>query len=430
MEKYETQFEDKTSFINIPVHLQIDELEKLLNEQFNGLLYEDNSFDDGDKMKIKAEKTEALTIVPDIMALKYSVPLDLQIAYKTPLGIVNADASIRLFFRTAFDIDSEWNLNTETSVLNYVWSKKPSINIGGIRISAGFIGDIILNRSSTFIAKSIDEQVSANLNLRETVEEAWKGLFDPILVSPEYNSWLTVNPQSLSMTRPQMDDQSINTNLIVEANPDIKLGNKPDLSGNISNTLPPFQYSNDYNDNFSLFIGTEITYEQADSMAKAELLGQRFESGKYYAVIEDLEIYGQGNNIIVNTKLSGSYNGSIYMTGKPNFDPKKGSVDIADLQFTLDTKSFLHKSTAWLLKTTLKKQVKENLNFLLDYNLTEISKMLSEQLKQYELSKNVYLQGTLDDLSIQNAWLSSDGIKMVIGIKGELDIKMISQPGE
>ncbi|KAA3641512.1 MAG: DUF4403 family protein [Bacteroidetes bacterium] len=424
MERYDTYFEEKTSFINIPVRIKINELEKMLNEQFDGLLYEDNTFDDGDNMKIKAEKNEPLTIVPDIMALKYSIPLDLLITYKTPLGSVKADASIRLFFRTAFDIDEAWNLQTESSVLSYVWSKKPAINIGGVRISAGFIGDIILNRSSSFIGKSIDEQVEAYFNLRETVQEAWKGLFDPILVSPEYNTWLTVNPESLSLTRPQMDNESINTTILIKAKPDVKLGTKPEYWQTMSYDLPRFEYSEDYNSNFELNIGAEITYEQADSMAKAELLGERFESGKYYAVIEDLHMYGQGNNIIVSTKLSGSYKGSIYLTGKPSYDTEKGSIDLDNLEFTLDTKSFLHKSAAWLLKSTLKKQIKDNLNFLLDYNLKEMEKMLQDQLKHYELSKNIFMEGELEELNIQNAWLTADGIKMIIGIKGEAGIKM------
>ncbi len=425
MERYENPyFEEKASFINIPVRIKIDELEKMLNEQFDGLLYEDNTFDDGDNMKIKASKMEPLTIVTDIMALKYSIPLDLEIDYKTPLGSVRADASIRLFFRTGFDIDQNWNLVTESSVINYVWSKKPAIVIGGVRISAGFIGDIILNRSSNFIAKSIDDQVAAYFNLRTTVEEAWKGLFDPILVSPEYNTWLTVNPESLGLTRPQMDDESINTTVLVKARPDVKLGVKPDIWKPTAYHLPPFAYTSDYNNDFELNIGAEITYEQADSMAKAELLGERFESGKYYAVIEDLHMYGQGNNIIVNTTLSGSYKGSIYLTGKPTYDPKKGSIDLEDLEFTLETKSFLHKSAAWILKSTLKKQIKENLNLLLDYNLQEMEKMLNEQLQHYELSKNIFLEGKLQELSIQNAWLTADGIRMIIGIKGEAGIKM------
>lgn len=424
MEQYETFFEEKTSFIHIPVRIKIDELQKMLNEQFDGLLYEDNTFEDGDNMKIKASKTERLTIVPDIMALKYSVPLDLLIDYKTPLGVVKADASIRLFFRTAFDIDKNWHLKTESSVLSYVWSKKPAINVAGMRISAGFIGDLILNRSSSFIGKSIDEQVAANFNLRQTVSDSWKGLFDPLLISPEYNSWLTVNPESIGLTRPQMDNESINMTIIIKARPDIKLGARPEPVKTVSANLPNFQYANEYKDDFSLNIGTEITYAQADSMAKTELVGERFESGKYYAVIEDLEMYGQGNNIIVNTKLSGSYKGSIYLTGKPSYDPEKGSIDIDDLEFTLDTKNFLHKSAAWLLKSTLKKQIKENLNFLLEYNLKEMEKMLRDQLEHYELSKNIFLEGKLNELSIKNAWLTADGIKMIIGIQGEVGIKM------
>ena len=423
MAEYNQYFEREVSHLYIPIHLEIKELEQNLNSQFDGLVYEDNTFDDGDNLKISAEKTEPISITPDIMAIKYAVPLNLKIQYQTPLGVVKADASIRLFFRTVFDIESDWNLITETQVENYEWSKKPAINLGGFRISAGFIGNTILNRSREIIGKSIDEQIASTLNLRKNIQETWEGFFEPMLVSEEYNTWLTVNPISMSLTRPQMNDKSISTTVVVKAKPHVKLGDKPDAKA-IIDTLPAFEYSLESGDDFSFFIGAEITFAQADSIAKSQLLGERFESGKYAVTIEDMEMYGRGNQLIINTKLSGSYNGNIFLTGKPVFNPKRGSVNIDDLKFTLDTKNFLHKSASWILKSTLKKQINKNLNFLLDYNLAEMEKMLREQMKHYELSQGFFLEGELDELKIQNAWMAQEGFQLIIQISGQAGVKM------
>ncbi|GJM36053.1 MAG: hypothetical protein DHS20C18_50540 [Saprospiraceae bacterium] len=421
MEQYD-RFEEKVSRINIPVSVKIEELERTINQQIEGIIYEDDTFDDGDKMMVKAEKKSNISLRIDSQMVKYQVPLGLWIKYDLGLGKVSADAEITLDFSTAFVVNDNWTIETQTNVTGYEWQKKPRLSMAGLSIPVGFVGNLILNRSREFIGRSLDEQVAQNLRLDTLIGDTWKQLFEPIPVAPEYNAWLVINPQKIGMTPLEAKDGALESILKVDALPTIILGDKPQVD--IPQSLPPFHYEPGADDDIELHLKTEISYLEAERIAKNQLLGERFEQGKNAVTIEDIQLYGQGNNIVVNTRLSGSYNGSIFLTGKPVFNEKRGSIDVEDLNFTLETRNFLFKSAGWLLKSTIKNKIKDNLNFLLDYNLGEIESQIKEQLQDFEVTKGTKLKGELGKLGITNAYLTSDGIRLDIGINGKVKLQV------
>ena len=64
------------------------------------------------------------------------------------------------------------------------------------------------------------------------------------------------------------------------------------------------------------------------------------------------------------------------------------------------------------------------MDFLLDYNLQDAQQQMQEQLADYEISTGVRLQGKLDELQLHNAYLTTDGIKVVMAMNGELGVKV------
>lgn len=420
MEQYEDRFAAKTSVVNIPVRIDVYDLESTVNQQLAGIVYEDKDFNDGDNMTIKATKRDRITIAIDSQMIKYRVPLSLNIKYDIGISKVEATGDIALNFKTSFNIKSNWALQTNTTVDGYDWLQKPRMRMAGVSLPIGFIADIVLKNSKQTLAKAIDEQVKEQLQLDVIVGDAWKKMFDPILVSPQYNTWLTVNPQSISMTPLKLDNNQITSTIVVESQPTIRIGAQPATPRPTS--LPNFKYVGNALDDFELFLDTDIPFQEAEKLARAQLVGETFSQGNRSVKVEDIELYGQGNFLIVNTKLTGSYNGSIYLTGRPVFDNLHNTVKVEDIKFTLDTENFLYKSAGWLLKSTLRKKIQDNLQFLLDDNLKDIQQQLQEQLSNYTIAKGIQLKGQLQELNLQNAYLASDGIKVRIGLRGKADI--------
>jgi hypothetical protein len=420
MEQYETVYEEKSSVINIPVEIDIRELEQALNEQLRGALYEDNDLKDGDRMMIRAEKRENIRLSIDSNLIKYRVPLKLWIKYDLGISKVEADGLLTLDFRTSFEITRDWQVRTLTEIASHEWAQKPRLRMGVVNLPIGFIADMVLKNSRAVISRNIDELVKEQFNLRTLVEDAWSQMFQPLLISEEYSTWLTVNPQLIGMTPLSMRGQYIRSNIFVEGQPRVRVGREPEHLRPAP--LPPLQVRQEVGEGFTLHLNTDITYEEAERIAKLQLLNETFSQGKHSVTINNIELYGQGTQMVVNIGLRGSYNGSIYLIGTPTYDPRRNSIDIDDLEYTLDTRNFLMRSAGWLLKSTIKKKIAENMNFLLDYNLKEMQAQFQEQLRDYKISEGISLRGELRELGIQHAYLRPESIAVELVLKGRVNV--------
>lgn len=420
MESYETQPEERSSTINIPVRITVSDLEQAVNKQLSGVVYEDKTFDDGDDLKVKATKRDRINIVIDSQLVKYRVPLSLQIQYNAGITVLEATGDIALHFKTQYTIRPDWNLETITSIEGYDWLQKPRVKMVGMNLPVGFIADMIMKNSKKTIAKAIDEEVGEQLRLDNIMKDAWRNMFNPVLVSPEYKAWLLVNPQRIGMAPLKMENNEITTTIVVESKPTVRIGEKP-ATPNLM-PLPDFKYTKAVNDEFVVNLKTEISYREAEQMARKQLVGETFSQGKRSVKVEDVQLYGQDDQLIVNTRLSGAYNGSIYLTGKPVFHADRNIIDVQDLKFTLDTQNFLHRSAGWLLKSAINKKIQENLDFLLDYNLKDLQTQLQQQLADYQIAQGIRMKGQLSQLQLQNAFLTVDGFNVQLGLRGKVNV--------
>lgn len=426
-ETYEERFVDKTSTVSIPLEFSIAELENIINFQLQGTLYEDNSFDDGDNMKVLARKRENIRLQAGHQSVTYRVPVGLWIKYNLGLGTVEGTGDIAMEFTTRFSIDSTWRLRTKTELKGYDWLKAPRLRLAGVSVPVETISNYFIRRSTSTIGKSIDDLISENVKLEEHMREAWKLMFDPMEVSPEYQAWLTVSPQRITMTPLVTSDGRIRSTIIVESKPRLSFGSKPITPP--PPRLPAFSYGREYIDDFTVYVGATVSYTEAERLLRQSIQGERFEQGKKSVTVEGIDLYGQGNQLIVNVQLSGSYDGNIYLTGYPAFNPQTNSIDINNLEYTLDTRNFLYRSAGWLLKGTFKNMIQDNLDFLLKYNLEDMQKQMQEQLNGYEVARGIKLNGQLNELDLYNAYLTSEGIEVSVALSGKLglDVKGLTK---
>ena len=116
MEEYEERPEDLTSYLNIPIKISLKSLEQSINNQLEGIIYEDKDMQDGDNMMVRAEKKEDIKLSVDSQSIKYKLPLGLWIKYDIGISNVEADGDIALDFKTSFKITEDWKVETITEV--------------------------------------------------------------------------------------------------------------------------------------------------------------------------------------------------------------------------------------------------------------------------------------------------------------------------
>lgn len=424
MEQYdENPFEEQISTLNIPIKVGVEELENMLNKQFEGVVYEDNDMDDGDDMMVKAEKQGEIKLSIDSSFIKYKIPLKLWIKYDAGFTTLQGEGAINVEMKTLFDIAKDWNLSTQTEIVGHEWIEQPKLKMGVVSLPVGTVANLLLNNFKSTITEKIDEQIKENFKMSSVIAEAWENAFQPVLVAPDFNTWLMINPEKIGMTPIRTTDGKISTTIAIQSRPRLKIGGKPTVD-KAANSLPPFQYVRETKDDFEIQIGAEIGYKEAERLVKENMVGEQFDYGKRSIKVEDIELYGQGNKLVINTKLSGSYEGNIFLTGKPEYNARHNAIDIKSLKYTVDSRNFLLRSAAWLLKGKFKNSLEENLNFYLDDNLTEIKEQIREQLKGYQVADNVMLKGDLRELNLSNAYLSPDAIQVSLKLDGQVEIEM------
>ena len=348
------------------------------------------------------------------------MPLDLWIKKKLFLGSAEAEGSLALDFKTSFQINTDWNFDTQTEIENYEWLQKPVLKLGFADLPIKFIANIVLDKLRATLATAIDENIQTSFNLREQMDTAWNSLQDPIYLSEEYETWLLFNPEKLEMSELTSENNSLEATIVITSTPRIILGEKPLVQ--FKRRLPNFTVIDRVGDDFLFEFETSISFAEAERISKENMIGETYNSGRRSVTVRDIELWGKGNKLVVNTLLEGNYNGNLYFIGEPKYNARRNKIEMEKVDFEFTSQRFLLKSASWLFKGTLKKMVQDNLDFYLDENLEEIQKMIQEQLDDYEVSKGTFINGNLAELSISHVYIAPDGIHVRVGLTGKVNV--------
>lgn len=419
---YQTVAETVPSVVSIPLQIEIAQLEALIEQQADQLQFSGDKEDN--RLEVKVSKaSEPIKIEVFNESIRYQVPLQLDIAYDLGITRPKAKGVLALDLRSDFNIDSSWTLSTNTTLISHKWLDEPNINVGGFSLPITSVANYAIRQAEGSLERAIDMAVNEQIRLERYVTDAWNQMQRPILVAEEEQAWLSIHPTNLQMTPLQSDEKSISATVRLEALPRLTFGEEP------SPTLvpfPAFEYAANEPvvDNFNLYLGSNISYAEAERLASNSVVGETFSSGNKSISVDDLKLFGQSGKLIIELATSGTYNGAIYLSGVPEYNLNQGRLKIRNLDFTLKTKSFLTKTAAWLLKGRLKKQLQDNMNEILQDNLAGIHKELSSQLEQQQLANGINLNGQLNELQLANTYLTEDGLEVVIHLKGQLDLNI------
>jgi hypothetical protein len=165
-----------------------------------------------------------------------------------------------------------------------------------------------------------------------------------------------------------------------------------------------------------------VPFAEAERLAKNMMVGQVFESGKKKVKVEDVALWGNNDKVVVNSKLSGSFNGNIYFIGRPAFNAEKNQIEVKDLDFHVDTRSFLMRSASWIFQGTIKRKMMQSMVFPLESQITELKSSVQQTLYNYEIQPGVVLHGNLDSLAVLDTRVTPTGIRVDLISTGKVNV--------
>jgi hypothetical protein len=424
--KVKSSYVRQLSSINIPVKIPVSELETQINKYLTGVLYEDKSFtnNDGDNLKCVVKKYANIKFDAVDNKIKLNLPLDISGTYKR-LGVgVDFSGKIRAKYTTSIVLKNGWKLSTETKSNGYEWIVQPKVSLGIVDFQVGWIVDVILLSQGDKVNASIDEAIKDNVDLLGIVKPGLEALLEPFNISEEYKTWFQITPVEILATQISTRADTVLLKIGLQAYTETKIGNKPMLT-NLNDTIP-FKVVKELPDDFNMGIVTILPYKEITALMTKEFVtsGYEYKEGRYHLKFTKMNVYAQDENMIIQVGLLGSVNGDIYLKGKPYYDPATRMIKMKDLDFELDSKQALLKTTDWLVHGTLCKVMNRYFVFPIGEELDAAKKDAQVYFQNYEPMKGVIVNGKLNSVETSDLYLIQDGIVTVLNIDGRFDIQI------
>lgn len=426
----EVQKARKISEIRIPVELRVVDLERIINKNLVGLLYEDNNFED-DNLQVKVWKQSDIVITTRGDEFFYEVPLKVLVRgrYKVEQFGFNlsqeqdAEFSLKLKFKTKINVQHDWKIQTRTTAMGHEWITDPVLKVGFVTIPLKFFADNMISSQQNSISEMLDAEIANSLEIKSYASEIWTSLQEPMLMQDQPQIWMTLHPSEVFMTEPKGDSEVIETILMVRAYPDIKFGAKPKTP---LVPLPPLKVANIKEEDFFLSFDSDISYESLTNLAKEYMIGHTFEfrNGRKQVKIDDLKIFGSNDKLIFELVVSGSVRGKLYLSSTPYYDSISQTLGLKQVDFDFDTKNQLLKTASWLAYGTLQKKIEENLKYPVAGEMAIVKELVSKEFADKKISDNVYLQADIEEIAPQEIYLTRQSLKMIVDSKGRLKLSV------
>ncbi|MFN7044008.1 MAG: DUF4403 family protein [Flavobacterium sp.] len=419
-------FKNKVSFISMPVEITLKELEKQLNKNVNGLIYNDSILND-DKTEMKIWKTAPIKLSEKDGSIVSVIPLKIWAKFKYGtdfMGLndtreVNLNGTITLNSKTHL---TNWKLTTISKLEDFEWSESPSILVAGKNVPITYIINPTLSMFKSKISKKIDKAIDETCDFKPQVLSVLEKLSTPFLTSEQYETWFKMVPMELYVTEAKLTKSKITLNMGLKCNMQTMVGQEPKNSFDATKivlkpvtTIP---------DNTTVSVVAISTYESASKIVTKNFQGQEFASGSRKITVQKVDLWQKDGKMIIGLDILGSINGTIYLSGIPNYNPITKEIYFDQMDYVLNTKGILTKSANWLLQGTILRKIQENCRYSIKGNLEEGKKSMNPYLTNYSPMKGVFVNGTLNDFEFEKVELTDKAIIAFITTSGKMSISI------
>jgi hypothetical protein len=419
-------FKNKTSFVAMPIEITLKEIESQLNKNLSGLIYNDSILSD-DKTEMKIWKTAPIKLSEKNGAIISVIPMKIWAKFKYGtefLGLndtreINLNGTITLNSKTHL---TNWKLSTNSKLEDFEWSESPSILVAGKNVPITYIINPTLGIFKSKIAKKIDKAIDETCDFKPQVLAVLEKLSTPFLTSEQYETWFKMVPMELYVTEAKLSKSKITLNMGLKCNMQTMVGQEPKNSFDAAKiVLKPVT---SIPDNTTASVVAVSTYESASKIVTKNFQGQEFGSGSRKISVQKVDLWQKEGSMIIALDVLGSINGTIYLSGIPNYNAVSKEIYFDDMDYVLNTKGILTKSANWLLQGTILRKIQENCRYSIKGNLEEGKKSMNPYLSNYSPMKGVFVNGTLNDFEFEKVELTDKAIIAFITTSGKISISI------
>ena len=419
-------YKTNTSFISMPMDISLKEIENQLNKLLVGVLYEDTNLDD-DKTEMLITKTAPIQLIEKEGKIQSILPLKIwtKIKYGTEFLGLNDTREVDLNGIIVLNSDvklSNWKMNTLSKIEDFKWIESPTILVAGKKVPITYIINPTLSLFKSKIATKIDQAIEKSCDFKPYIVQVLEKISTPFETSAEYETWFKVAPLEVYVTDAILRGGKINMNLGMKCNMQTMVGQKPVNNFNKTDIL--FKSVSKMPDKTTATVAAISTYESASRIITKNFQGKEFAAGSRKITIQNVNLWQKDSKMIVELEMTGSVNGSIYLSGTPNYNSITKEIYFDNMDYVLNTKGILTRTANWLLSGVILKKIQSSCRYSIQSNLEEGKKSMQPYLSNFSPMKGVYVNGVLGDFEFDKVELTQNAIIAFISTSGKMSVSI------
>ena len=416
----------KTSFVNMPLQISLKEIENQLNKTLNGEIYNDATMED-DKTEMKISKTAPIRLIEKNGKIQTIMSLKIWSKFKYGTDFMGLNDTREITINGTITMTSaiklsNWKMSTTSIIDNFQWSESPSILVAGKNVPITYIINPTLAIFKSKIAKKIDEAIENSCDFKPYVLDVLEKMSTPFLTSEQYQTWFKLIPIEVYVTDAFLNKNQINMDLGLKCNMQTMVGLKPKSS--FDRSVVQFKAVTKVPEKLTVNVAAISTYESASRIISSNFNGKKFASGERKIVVQNVALWQKDSKIIIALDITGSINGTIYLSGIPNYNAITKEIYFDQMDYVLNSKGLLTRTANWLLQGVILKKIQETCRYSIKENLEEGKKSLLPYLNNFSPMKGVFINGTMNDFEFEKVEVTNKAIIAFITTTGKMSVKI------
>ena len=419
-------YKTKTSCVNMPLEITLKEIENQLNKTMAGQIYDDSNLED-DKTEMKVWKTAPIRLVEKNGKIQTTLSLKIWAKFKYGTDFMGLNDTREINLNGTFTVMSgvklsNWKLSTTSQIEDFNWTESPSIVVAGRNVPITYIINPTLSVFKSKIAKKIDDAIENSCDFKPYVLDVLEKMSTPFLTSEQYQTWFKLIPVEVYVTDAVLEKSEIKMDLGLKCNMQTRVGLKP--KNTFDRGAIEFKAVTKVPDKVTANVAAISTYESASQLITSNFKGKEFAAGSRKIVVQNVGMWQRDGKIIIALDMTGSINGTIYLSGIPNYNAITKEIYFEQMDYVLNTKGLLTKTANWLLQGMILKKIQENCRYSIKENLEEGKKSLSPYLNNFSPMKGVFVNGTMNDFEFEKVEITNKAIIAFITTTGKMNVKI------
>jgi len=311
---------------------------------------------------------------------------------------------IEFTVETALSWADEWRIEPTTKVLP---NNHPVMcRIASLDLDVTKPMDDELARRLSAVAEMADKYLRERLDLKAAVRDTWARAGKPVEIDRDF--WLMLNPEGLHVTPIGGDKKTMETRLVLSARPVVSAGKAPPYR---ERPLPPFAVGEPGKGTFSVAVKGEISFEDAGKRLTKSFSNDTVRSDGKKIKVEQAAVYPSGELVVLQLRVSGSFSGLIFLTGRPAFDGT--TLSLEGLDYAVETRNVLERANEWLLHGDFRQKLAKLARFNVVGEAENARANLEKSLNR-KINGNLALEVKIKSLAVTEVRMTADGFRTLV----------------